>query len=291
MDLFQGPQELVKYRRKIELEREVMRDSYQQLTIKFRHVTCQKEVVISAVYARCTSLERLELWEDLEDIAANVDVPWIVGGDFNVILEETEKLGGLPVTQQETTDFAQCLSSCNLSEITFKASEVHHLIRQGSDHAPLHMICKTLQGNIIKPSRFLNFWTKHKKFKEVVQNQWASSVMGSPFFVVHQKLRNLKRALSQWSKETYGNIFEKIAAPKDIFKVKEQQMEVRPTNQNKKELAKAEEVVRSYYQIEEEYGKQKAGMQWFKEGDKNTKFFHSYVKGRRRKLMIWEIQM
>ncbi|XP_015169050.1 uncharacterized protein [Solanum tuberosum] len=252
MDLFQGPQKLVKYRRKLgmknamvnttskiwvywntELEREVMRDSYQQLTIKFRHVTCQKEVVISTVYARCTLLERLELWEDLEDIAANVDVPWIVGGDFNVILEETEKLGGLPVTQQETTDFAQCLSSCNLSEITFKG--------------------------------------KHNK--------------------TFQKLRNLKRALSQWSKETYGNIFEKIDAPKDIFKVKEQQMEVGPTNQNKKELAKPEEVVKSYYQIEEQYGKQKAGMQWFKEGDKNTKFFHSYVKGRRRKLMIWEIQI
>lgn len=67
--------------------------------IKFKNITCT-EVVISAVYARYSSLERLLIWEDLEDIEESVDVPWIVGGDFNVILEEIEKLGGLPVTQK-----------------------------------------------------------------------------------------------------------------------------------------------------------------------------------------------
>jgi len=30
-------------------------------------------------------------------------------------------------------------------------------------------------------------------------------------------------------------------------------------------------------------------MRWFKDGDRNTKFFHNYVKGRRRKLFISEI--
>jgi len=67
--------------------------------IKFKNITCT-EVVISAVYVRYSSLERLLIWEDLEDIEESVDVPWIVGGDFNVILEEIEKLGGLPVTQK-----------------------------------------------------------------------------------------------------------------------------------------------------------------------------------------------
>ncbi|KAH0761397.1 hypothetical protein KY290_017470 [Solanum tuberosum] len=43
---------------------------------------------VSAVYAtKCSALERLELWEDLEMIAINTQEPWIVGGDFNVILK------------------------------------------------------------------------------------------------------------------------------------------------------------------------------------------------------------
>lgn len=34
--------------------------------------------------------------------------------------------------------------------------------------------------------------------------------------------------------------------------------------------------------IEEDYWKQKAGMNWFRKGDKNTKFFHPYVKGKKK---------
>lgn len=31
-------------------------------------------------------------------------------------------------------------------------------------------------------------------------------------------------------------------------------------------------------------------MQWFKDGDRNSKFFHAYVKGRRKKLLIQKIE-
>lgn len=30
-------------------------------------------------------------------------------------------------------------------------------------------------------------------------------------------------------------------------------------------------------------------MNWFALGDRNTKFFHSYVQGRRKKLSLWDI--
>lgn len=99
-----------------------------------------------------------------------VDIPWIVGGDFNVILNEEEKMGGL-FEQQEAIDFALCINNCSLIEPKFsrsnytwwngriekkcifkrldrvlvnnvfldcfQSSEVFHLIRDDSDHAPL----------------------------------------------------------------------------------------------------------------------------------------------------------
>lgn len=38
-------------------------------------------------------MERLSLWEDLK-VASDTNDAWIVGGDFNVILNIDEKKGG-----------------------------------------------------------------------------------------------------------------------------------------------------------------------------------------------------
>lgn len=79
-------------------------------------------MVITSIYAICSALERLELWEELERWADEVIVPCIVCGDFNAILDQSGKLGGLPVTHQETMDFAQFINNFSLSEIRFTES-------------------------------------------------------------------------------------------------------------------------------------------------------------------------
>jgi len=48
--------------------------------------------------------------------------------------------------------------------------------------------------------------------------------------------------------------------------------------------------LKNYLRIEEDFWRQKAGMKWFSEGDMITKFFHSYVKGRRKKLHLSAIE-
>lgn len=40
----------------------------------------------------------------------------------NTILNEEEKLGGLPVVPQQCEDFAFCVNSCELEEIPFKGN-------------------------------------------------------------------------------------------------------------------------------------------------------------------------
>lgn len=65
----------------------------------------------------------------------------------------------------------------------------------------------------------------------------------------------------RWSNETYENFFKKITMLEDIARRKEAQLEINPTEENKRELNKAKESLRQYYRVEEEYWKQKAGMQ------------------------------
>ncbi|XP_049414796.1 uncharacterized protein LOC125877592 [Solanum stenotomum] len=225
LEPFQNPAELERYRIKLGMpkakasssakiwifwkddwEEQDYNDTGQQLTVNFQKRGTTDIFSVTAVYARCNALERLELWESLEDIAFKMQKPWLVGGDFNTIRSESEKLGGLPVTQLETIDFNLCISSCALNELNFKGSsftwwngrvgaeciferldrvfgneefmnllpnnEVQHLIRQGSDHAPL-------QGEIT----------------------------GNPFTVVHSKMKKVKLEIAKWSKKTFGNVF------------------------------------------------------------------------------------
>lgn len=89
---------------------------------KFQHRgrdACFRETI---VYARCNAIERLESWDDLEHIATKFSSPWLVGGDFNTILDKSEKLGGLLVTIMETTNFTACISACASNELKFVGS-------------------------------------------------------------------------------------------------------------------------------------------------------------------------
>jgi len=185
------------------------------------------------------------------------------GGDFNTIVDGTEKLGGLPVFLFETQYFVQCIINCALNELKSigsrytwwigrieeaciferldrvfgnnilmnlaPESEVHHLIKQGSDHTPLHVRCNYYQEPVSRPFKVLNFWTKHVNFKKIVEENRRNQVEGSLFTIFHTKMRRLKTVLTQWSKETFGKFFQKIATLEDVIKGKEVQLELAPT--------------------------------------------------------------
>lgn len=69
----------------------VILDSDQQLTILLTLKDGTK-VLSTVVYAKCSDIERLNLWDDLYSLSLNFRVPWMVGGDFNVILSGEEKI-------------------------------------------------------------------------------------------------------------------------------------------------------------------------------------------------------
>ncbi|XP_075084813.1 uncharacterized protein LOC142168055 [Nicotiana tabacum] len=287
----------------------ILYDMVQQLTLRLFHTETHVELILTMVYAKCDAIERIELWDSLYAMARDMTVPCLVGGDFNVIWDEEETFGGLPVSLDEVDDFRHCINTCNLTDLGFKGSiytwwngraeedcifkrldrcvanmeyqqtfpglEVTHLSKIGSDHSPMLLKCNIDAAPVKKSFRFLNFWVKHESFKDVVRENWHADFSANPFILFNYKLKKLKKKLPTWSKATYGDIFQKIASLEKVVMVHKAQFEEHPTQLNRERLRKVHAELIRYLALEEEFWKQKSGMQWFKDSDRNTKFFHA----------------
>ncbi|XP_070045084.1 uncharacterized protein [Nicotiana tomentosiformis] len=106
------------------VEWELLMDTEQQVTIKVYHQGIGKHIMMIFVYVKYSSLERFELWDNLYCLASNMELPWPVGGDFNMILHEDKKIGGLPVYPSEYENFAFCVNSNGLFDLGYKRSLV-----------------------------------------------------------------------------------------------------------------------------------------------------------------------
>ncbi|XP_019240850.1 PREDICTED: uncharacterized protein LOC109220840 [Nicotiana attenuata] len=302
----------------------IMYNMVQQLTLKLFHTESHVEFVLTLVYAKCDSIERIELWDSMYAMATDMTILWLVGGDFNVIWDEEEKFGGLPVSLNEIDDFRHCVNTCSLYDLGFKGSiftwwkgraedecifkrldrclanaefqetfpgiEVTHLSKTGSDHSPMQLKCDTDTPPIKKPFRFLNFWVEHESFKETLKKNWSADFHANPFTLFNHKLKKVKKALSGWSRATLGDIFQRIASLEEVVVVHETEFKANPTVLNRERLRRVQAELIKVLALEEKYWRQKSGMHWFKDGDRNTKLFHAQVRGRRKWLQLNRIQ-
>lgn len=176
---------------------EVVSDTEQQLSFQLNFLENGHSFVTTVVYAKCDALERLSLWEDIYSLSMNMNLPWLIEGNFNIILSGEEKIEGLSVYPQEYEDFAFCVNSCEFIDINFKGSpfiwwngrtdsecifkrldrllvnnsflgtfclvESVHPTRTGSDHAPLVLTCGSQSNSMRKPFKFLKFWSGYQE--------------------------------------------------------------------------------------------------------------------------------
>lgn len=92
----------------------------------------------------------------------------------------------------------------------FNRNYVRHLVRTGSDHRPLLFKCHSDQRNFTRYFRFLNFWTTQDDFMDVVKDSWNVNILGNPRWRLQQKLKQLSRNLSTWSRDTIGDVHKKV---------------------------------------------------------------------------------
>ncbi|VFQ59730.1 unnamed protein product, partial [Cuscuta campestris] len=273
---------------------------------------------LSSVYGKHTRNDRLPLWESITNHNP-VDQPWIVGGDFNTVTTLTEHQGNVPPCLRSMEDFTDCILTCSLLDPCLKGntftwmgnrtkgrvlrrldrvlinqatidqhSEIflYHLGKTSSNHKPLLLDCINYQYNGPKPFRFLNAWTLDKSFIGLVKESWNSTTNGRGMRGLASKLKSLKKCIKEWNNTHFGNIFSQVkeAELEDLQAQEKYELDDSANNREACNLAHAK--LLKACNKEENYWAQKANIKWLSSGDASTKFFHSFVKGKRRKASI-----
>ncbi|VFQ83061.1 unnamed protein product [Cuscuta campestris] len=278
--------------------------------------------MISTVYGKHTEGEREELWASMRSHMPK-GLPWFVGGDFNVVASMTEHKGRIPPSSKGIEDFSQALQICELSNITpsgglytwngrrtqgmvwcrldrvvvnprvleaYEEVTLTHLSKSGSDHKPILLKCSNPKFDGPKNFRFTNAWLTHKEFLPMIKKYWHNSSNVSGMMGFAEKLKQLKPIIREWNKEIFGDIFLNVKKAELVAAEKQVKYEEDPTEELRCESNLAAAKLLQACNVERIFWEQKANISWLKEGDSNTKFFHSYVKGRRAKLKISTIR-
>ncbi|KAF5481500.1 hypothetical protein F2P56_002144 [Juglans regia] len=203
-------------------------------------------VFVTFVYAKCSYVDRRELWHDLEEWT-DLDQPWLVLGDFNVIRRDSERVGGNPRPFISMLEFNDCIDRCGLLETSssgqrmswcnghggvskswanldrvlmnnffaslFPSAHFNYLSCKSSDHCPMVVFSDQLPISYgPSPFRFLNMWCSHDGFIMCVKEAWNQQDAVSGLLKLSVHLKRTKIALRAWNKNVFGRVDVNIHA-------------------------------------------------------------------------------
>ncbi|XP_042942615.1 uncharacterized protein LOC122276776 [Carya illinoinensis] len=176
------------------------------------------------------------LWEEIAGISSWWDLPWCIGGDFNITRFPSERSGNSQLSPT-MTEFSDCIFDLNLVDLplvggpfTWSNNQIYsrldrflispdwechylevsqkRLPRLCSDHFPILLDGGGIQGGR-RSFMFENMWLKSEGFVDKVRHWWSSyQFHGTPSFILVGKLKALKNDLKHWNSQSFGDVGE-----------------------------------------------------------------------------------
>ncbi|KAG2724730.1 hypothetical protein I3760_01G030900 [Carya illinoinensis] len=161
----------------------------------------------------------------------------------------------------------------------FGGATARFLNRRTLDHSPIvFQLSKEFKRYGPAPFRFQNMWTPHDDFLTTVSRSWDERIdAGSGFLVLAGKLKRLKVALRVWNKESFGRVKGHIHALEERVEVLEESLQQEFSSSVDAELGSTKSELDVWNKREEMRLAQQAKRKWLKEGDQNSRFFHSVI--------------
>ncbi|CAA0809638.1 Unknown protein, partial [Striga hermonthica] len=265
------------------------------------------------VYASVDDSERQYQWDLLLRHSLRWGELWFIGGDFNDIICNEEKKGGLVRGEGSFRDFRNFLQSLGVIEcplighqftwsnlrrgeefveekldricvspewwFKFPKTQIQNIPLASSDHNLLLMDLARSEEASKPRFMFDNRWTKKEGYKECISNAWKVAHKGPDLYRFQKKLRSVSTALLGWAVRQKTNSAHMI----NVCNAKLEVLSRQGGGRNWEEWQECKEKLHEAYREEELYWKQKSRVSWLKEGDKNTRFFQACVRQRRQR--------
>ncbi|CAL1403007.1 unnamed protein product [Linum trigynum] len=163
----------------------------------------------------------------------------------------------------------------------FPETIVKHFTDQGSDHRALLLADKPYTRNNRPLFRFDARWADNPEVKAMVTYVWSENVPGTPMYQLWERLKKLRHLLYDWSRAGTTNSLRNIRTLQaEIERIKA----VCPINWE--EVGTLETELSRQWEAEELYWQQKSRVRWLKRGDKNSSYFHTVTRTRRKKNFV-----
>ncbi|XP_026442645.1 uncharacterized protein LOC113342265 [Papaver somniferum] len=281
-------------------------------------------VLVTGIHVDSYTVNRRELWQDLCDISL-LNKPWLILGDFNSVLSVDDKKGGRSLLPSAMRDFNNCIDFCELIQApksglefswcngrvgtkrilynlhraffnskwlkTFNGWHYKVEARGIFDHGPIIGSDTVIPRALHTPFRFHKMWLSPPSFMQVIIDSWSEEISGNPIYIFMNKLKRLKKILKAWNWEVFGDVKANLAKVEE--KVLEEILKSNndPTNIN---LLNNLVTARGEYDMAAHnyhtFLRDKARINWIKEGDINSKFFHTSIKLRQSQNSITELE-
>ncbi|GKV15257.1 hypothetical protein SLEP1_g26053 [Rubroshorea leprosula] len=246
--------------------------------ISIQGVWTVENVVINVVnvYSPCQLAGKRILWLELKNLVLQTGGMWCVVGDFNVVRKVEEKIGSRRLTT-EMGEFDNFIIESELIDISLMGRKFTWYQTGGRFMSRIDRVLLSEE------------WLS----RELIRKAWEqANIQGWAGFQLKEKLKITKEALKKWSKSFVPEIDSRIKEA--TAQIEQLDLKGESEQLSDEEIERRRQALLALWnniRYKENMLQQKSGKAWLSNGDANTKFFHSCVKGRWKRNEMNSIQI